>query len=113
MGKAGNNSPSYPVKISVSSTTTTGKVLVQARKLRNTDKLKTVFTRPARSQEERATHKFIVEELKRKKEVEPDKHHLLLKKAKFVLVISLSSNFTSNVNMLLFVKYRIGFVLYI
>ena len=73
-GESSNMKVPRPIKICLSSAIIRAQVLVQARKLRNSDKFKNVFIRPDRSPDERAEHKLLVEELKLKKEADPSKH---------------------------------------
>ena len=77
VGKSGNTASPRPVKICLSSSSTTAQVFVLARKLRNSDKFRTVFIRPDRTPDERAAHKLLVEELKRKREADSSKHHFI------------------------------------
>ena len=66
-----------PVKVSFSCGSTARHVLVQARRLRNSDKFERVFIRPDRTLEERSAHKLLVEELKKKRESDPDQKHYI------------------------------------
>ena len=77
VGKTGNTARPRPVKVTLSCVTTARHVLVQARKLRDSDKLKTVFIRSDRTLEERAAHKLLIEEVKKKREEEPGKKHFI------------------------------------
>ena len=65
-----------PVKVNFSNAGTASHVLTQARKLAHFDKFKSVFICPDRSPEERASYKLLIEELRRRKETDPDKRHL-------------------------------------
>ena len=68
IGKTGSKEHPRPVKVILSSASTAKNIIIQARKLRHSEKFKSVFVRPDRSLEERATHKQLFEELKRRRE---------------------------------------------
>ena len=77
VGRTGNETRPRPVKVNLSNSSTARHVLTQARKLRHSETFKSVFIRPDRSPEERASHKLLIEELKRRKEADPDKRHYI------------------------------------
>ena len=62
-----------PVKVILSSTTATEQILSKSRKLRESDKHKTVFLSRDRTSEERSKHRELVVELKRRTIEEPQK----------------------------------------
>ena len=74
VGKTGNQARPRPVKLVFSCASTARHVLVQARKLRISEKFSSVFIRPDRTVEERSAHKLLIEELKKKREDDPGKN---------------------------------------
>ena len=65
------------MKVVFSCASTARHVLVQARKLRISEKFSSVFIRPDRTVEERSAHKLLIEELKKKREDDPGKKHFI------------------------------------
>ena len=65
--------PARPVKVTVSSSTIVQQILSKARSLRNSEYYKKVFISADRSTEQRAQHRELVQELKRRRTEEPDK----------------------------------------
>ena len=45
--------------------------------MRSSSRFKSVFVRPDRTLEERASHKLLIEELKRRREADPEKKHYI------------------------------------
>ena len=68
-----SGSATRPVKVTLSSSTIVQQILKKSSKLSRTDKFKTVYLAPDRTVEERAQHKELVVELKRRTEAEKDK----------------------------------------
>ena len=66
-----------PVKVTLTSSTCAKLILSKARKLRSTEKFKTVFLSPDRTVEERSKHKELVAQLKQKIVQEPHKRHFI------------------------------------
>ena len=64
VGKTGSKERPRPVKVTLSCVSTARHVLVQAKKLRSSEKFSAVFIRPDRTLEERAAHRLLIEELK-------------------------------------------------
>ena len=62
-----------PVKVTLSSSTIVQQILRKSSKLSRTEKFKTVYLAPDRTEEERAQHKELVVELKKRTEAEKDK----------------------------------------
>ena len=77
VGKSGNKERPRPVKVVLSCASTARSVLYQARKLKNSEKFKSVFIRPDRTLEERATHKQLIEEVKNRRKFDPGKKHFI------------------------------------
>ncbi|KAL5263570.1 hypothetical protein ACHWQZ_G008816 [Mnemiopsis leidyi] len=73
--RIGKKSPSTtrPVKVSFSSSSIVQQILKKSSKLSGSEKFRRVFLAPDRTAEERAQHKQLVLELKRRAEVEKDK----------------------------------------
>ena len=71
--KSKTDAASRPVKVTVSSSLMVSQILIKARKLRLTDKFKSVFVSPDRSMEQRETHRNLVKELKEKASSNPSK----------------------------------------
>ena len=65
------------VKVTLSSSLMVSQILSKARRLRNSNRYKTVFISLDRSYEERAEHKTLVDKLKKKKAEEPNKRHFI------------------------------------
>ena len=68
-----SSSATRPVKVSFSSSSIVQQILKNSSKLSGTEKFKRVFLAPDRTAEERAHHKELVLELKRRAEIEKDK----------------------------------------
>ena len=68
-----SGSATRPVKVTLSSSTIVQQILKKSSKLSRTDKFKTVYLAPDRTAEERAQHKELVVELKKRTEAEKDK----------------------------------------
>ena len=68
-----SGSATRPVKVTLSSSTIVQQILKKSSKLSRTDEFKTVYLAPDRTVEERAQHKELVVELKRRTETEKDK----------------------------------------
>ena len=66
-----------PVKVTLSSSSTAYQIISQARKLRQSEKFSSVFISPDRSLEDRVKHRLLVQNLHKKKEAEPNKHHYI------------------------------------
>ena len=66
-----------PIKVSVSSTTVVQKILSKSRNLRTSGRYKKVFIKPDRSADQRAEHRALVLELKKRSKVETDKRHFI------------------------------------
>ena len=77
VGKTGNMQRPRPVKVILQCSSTARNILFQARKLRSSSRFKSVFVRPDRTLEERASHKLLIEELKRRREADPGKKHYI------------------------------------
>jgi hypothetical protein len=71
------SSSTRPVKVTLSSSTFVQQILSKARNLRQSEDFKHIFLSPDRSVEERALHKQLVMDLKKKKEEEPGKRHFI------------------------------------
>ena len=67
-----------PVKFSLSNQAHVTQVLKNARKLRTIDGRRSIFICPDRSSEERKAYKKLVEEVKRKRDTETDKVHVIM-----------------------------------
>ena len=77
VGKSGDKNRPRPVKAAFSCGSTARHILVQARKLRGSEKFSRVFIRPDRTLDERSAHKLLVEELKKKRAGDPDQKHFI------------------------------------
>ena len=73
LGAKGTSSKPRPVKVSVNNSITVSQILRRARKLQESEKFKSVFICIDRSSEERAEHGKLVNQLKVKRSVEPNK----------------------------------------
>ena len=80
-----------PIKFTLSSSDVVGQVLRKARLLRSKEGFKSVYLCPDRTIEERRAYKKLVQELKLKREAEPDKS-FLIKNNKIVMVSENSSS---------------------
>lgn len=76
VGKAKDGKP-RPVKITLSSSLNVSQILSKSRRLGETAQYKTVFLSPDRSYEQRAEHRTLVVDLKRRKTAEPNKRHFI------------------------------------
>ena len=77
VGKQSAGTSSRPIKVNLSSPSIVKTVLVQAKLLRNSDKLKSVFVKPDLSIEERTERRQLVQDLKQRRASEPDKRHYI------------------------------------
>lgn len=77
LGKKTTTAAARPVKVTLSSSTIVQQILSKSKKLRLSEKHKTVFLSPDRTAEERLKQKEIVAELKRKVAQEPNKRHFI------------------------------------
>ena len=66
-----------PVKVSVSNSTTVMQIFSRARNLCEYQRFKQVFISPDRTIEQRAAHRKLFEQLKKKKDDEPNKRHYI------------------------------------
>ena len=66
-----------PVKVTLSSSSTVQQILSSSRKLRQSEKYKTVFLSPDRTCEERTKHRELVLRLKEKAVAEPNRRHFI------------------------------------
>ena len=66
-----------PVKVTLSSSTAAQLILSKSRKLKESEKYKTVFLSPDRTAEERVKHWELVAEMKRRNAEEPQKRHII------------------------------------
>ena len=66
-----------PVKVVLFSTTIAQQILHKSRKLRESEKHRTVFLSPDRTAEEREKHRELVAEIKRRTAEEPQKKHFI------------------------------------
>ena len=73
LGAKGTSGKPRPVKVSVNNSITVSQILRRARKLRESEKFKSMFICPDRSSEEQAEHRELVNQLKVKRSVEPNK----------------------------------------
>ena len=71
------NGVTRPIKVTLSSSEAVSKVLSKAGRLKSVEQLSGVFLSPDRTAEERAARKKLVEQLKQKREAEPDLHHFI------------------------------------
>ena len=79
-----------PVKVTLSSASVVQQILSKSRKLRVTDKFKSVYLSADRSVEERSRRRELVVQLKEKKEAEPTKRHYI--KGDEILSVDLKNN---------------------
>ena len=77
VGKESAGTTSRPIKVKLSSPSIVKTVLSQAKLLRNSDKLKSVFVKPDLSIEERTERRQLVQDLKQRRISEPDKRHYI------------------------------------
>ena len=77
VGKQSAGTTSRPIKVKLSSPSIVKTVLGQAKLLRNSDKLKSVFVKPDLSIEERTERRQLVQDLKQRRISEPDKRHYI------------------------------------
>jgi hypothetical protein len=70
------NSTPRPVKVTLSSAATVQQILGKSRKLR-TSQYDSVYLTPDRTAEQRAEHRQLVEQLKKKGKDEPGRHHYI------------------------------------
>ena len=77
VGKQSAGTSSRLIKATLSSPSIVKTVLGQAKLLRNSDKLKSVFVKPDLSIEERAERQQLVQDLKQRRISEPDKRHYI------------------------------------
>ena len=77
VGKKSAGTSSRPIKVKLSSPSIVKTVLGQAKLLRNSDKLKSVFVKPDLSIEERTERRKLVQDLKQRRISEPDKRHYI------------------------------------
>ena len=77
VGKQSAGTSSRPIKVKLSSPSIVKTVLGQAKLLRNSDKLKSVFVKPDLSIEERTKRRQLVQDLKQRRISEPDKRHYI------------------------------------
>ena len=77
VGKIRNNNAKRPVQVSLSSHSVVHQVLCQVKKLRHSATFSKVYVRPDRSEEERAQDRLLVNEMAKKREMEPDKLHFI------------------------------------
>ena len=77
VGKQSAETSSRPIKVKLSSPSTVKTVLGQAKLLKNSDKLKSVFVKPDMSKEERTERRQPVQDLKQRRSSEPDKRHYI------------------------------------
>ena len=77
LGKKTSNSAVRPVKVSLSSSNVVQQILSKSRNLRRSDKFKSVFLSPDRTPDERIRHKELVNQLKEKLTLEPQKRHFI------------------------------------
>ena len=75
LGKKG--STARPVRVTMSSSTFVQQILGKARDLRESGDYKEVFLSADRSVEERALHKQLVQELRKKRDEEPGRKHYI------------------------------------
>ena len=66
-----------PVRVVMSSVLSAERILGKSRNLRHSEKHKKVFLSPDRTVEERAQHKDLVQQLKKKAEEEPQRKHFI------------------------------------
>ena len=77
VGKIRKDNAKRPVQVSLSSHSVVHQVLCQVKKLRHSATFSKVYVRPDRSEEERAQDRLLVNELVKKREMEPDKLHFI------------------------------------
>lgn len=66
-----------PVKVSLGSSTTARQILLKARKLKQIERLKSVYIYPDRSPDERAARQRLVADLKKVAAEQPDRQHFI------------------------------------
>ena len=76
-GKQSAGTSSRPIKVKLSSPSIVKAILGQAKLLKNSDKLKSVFVKPDMSIEERTERRQLVQDLKQRRISEPDKRHYI------------------------------------
>ena len=76
-GKQSAGASSRPIKVKLSSPSIVKTILGQAKLLKNSDKLKSVFVKPDMSIEERTERRQLVQDLKQRRISEPDKRHYI------------------------------------
>ena len=76
-----------PIRVNLSGTDHVRQILQKKRKLRSVEGCTTVYLSPDKSTEQRVNHKKLVDEMKKKRLSEPDKHHFIRNN----LVVSVSS----------------------
>ena len=65
------------VKVTFTSSTIARQILIKAKNLRRVEQHKHVFISPDRSEEQRAVHRELVLELKRRADAEPKRRHFI------------------------------------
>ena len=75
LGKKG--SQIRPIKVTFTSAAIVQQILAKSRNLRRTERFKEVFLSPDRTQEQRAEHRELVAQLKKKAEDEPLRYHYI------------------------------------
>ena len=76
-GKKSTEKTMRPVKAVFSNTSTARVILARAKNLKKTDQYSAVYISPDRSPEERATHKQLILQLKKKRDSERDSYHFI------------------------------------
>ena len=67
-----------PIRVNLSGTDHVRQILQKKRKLRSVEGCTTVYLSPDKSTEQRVNHKKLVDEMKKKRLSEPDKHHFIV-----------------------------------
>ncbi len=66
-----------PVKVTLASATSAHQILTSTGRLKKTDRYKSVYVRPDRSQQERAARKLLLLDLKKAIETQPTLYHYI------------------------------------
>ena len=77
IGKKKDGKVIRPVKALFSNSSTANVILTRAKNLKQSDQYSNVYISPDRSPEERAAHKQLVQQLKKKRDSERESHHFI------------------------------------
>ena len=81
VSRVGNKTKSdRPIKVSLKTSATAHEICKKSKLLRGVDKFCNVYIRPDRTYEERAEHKILVDEMKKRILLQPDRRHFISNK---------------------------------